>query len=121
MKVISKKLVENGIHRIGYENGNAEFRPETLPESVTIEECETCGYDHRSDQVADDCRADWFGLIPADMIGETIIIPRYIDANGDTWISRDDVRMFEDDCESLRPIAPLQTCLLYTSPSPRDS
>lgn len=104
MKVTSKKLTEDGTYRIEYENGDAEFRPETLPDSVTVEECGTCGYDHRSDEFASDCRADWFGLIDADYIGDTLIIPRYVDSTGQTWVSRDDIRVHADDPEALRPM-----------------
>ena len=59
-----------------------------VPAGVTVETCGCCEFDHRSDQFAD-CRADWYGLLPADLHDDPEDLILW-DADGDPWISRAD-------------------------------
>lgn len=68
--------------------------PEALPESVTVEHCGCCEFEHRSDEFAD-CRADWFGLMTADSYDK--VPTQYVDANGEEWISRQWVNAWTAD------------------------
>ena len=60
--------------------------PELLPDGVTIDDCDVCGFGHRSDHFSD-CRADWYGLIQIDQDEYSLAI--YLDSNGSLWTNRE--------------------------------